>query len=149
MVSPVKTYIECVLSIDIMLCTPDLIRILHTLLPMLDQVLHTLTDVVPSCMSSSLPMLDPMVYFRARIHESVITYDGHISRPGSMFFPNRSVKQREDILTNKLAANTHLIVRKMQIAQCAAINNWRDTWNSIPGGQLCFSCLATLVKFCL
>ena len=47
------------------------------------------------------------------------------------FFPNRSVKQREDILTNKLAENTHVIVRKTQIAQCAAVNNWGDTWNSI------------------
>ena len=27
-------------------------------------------------------------------------------------FSNRSVKQREDILTNKLAANTHVIARK-------------------------------------
>ena len=47
------------------------------------------------------------------------------------FFPNRSVKQREDILTNKLAAITHVIVRKTQIAQCAAVNNWGDTWNII------------------
>ena len=31
-----------------------------------------------------------------------------------VFFPNRSVKQRQDILTNKLAANTHVIVRKTQ-----------------------------------
>ena len=37
-----------------------------------------------------------------------------------MFFSNRSVKQRQDILTNKLAANTHVIARKTQIAQCAA-----------------------------
>ena len=51
--------------------------------------------------------------------------------PVCMFFSNRSVKQREDILTNKLAANTHVIVRKTQIAQCAAVNNWGDTWNSI------------------
>ena len=48
-----------------------------------------------------------------------------------MLFSNRSVKQREDNLTNKLAANTHVIVRKTQIAQCAAVNNWGDTWNSI------------------
>ena len=33
---------------------------------------------------------------------------------GRIFFSNRSVKQREDILTNKLAANTHVIVRKTQ-----------------------------------
>ena len=43
-----------------------------------------------------------------------------------MFFSNRSVKQREDILTNKLAENTHAIARKTQIAQCAAVNNWGD-----------------------
>ena len=42
----------------------------------------------------------------------------------------RSVKQRYDILTNKLAANTHVIGRKTQIAQCAAVNNWGDTWNN-------------------
>ena len=47
------------------------------------------------------------------------------------FLSNRSVKQREDILTNKLAANTHVITRKTQIAQCAAVNNWGDTWNII------------------
>ena len=52
--------------------------------------------------------------------------------PGRMFFfSSRSVKQREDILTNKLAANTHVITRKTQIAQCAAVNNWGDTWNII------------------
>ena len=39
-------------------------------------------------------------------------------------FSNRSVKQREDILTDKLAAYTHVIVRKTQIAQCAIVNNW-------------------------
>ena len=44
--------------------------------------------------------------------------------PLACFFPNRSVKQREDILTSKLAADTHVIVRKTQIAQRAAINNW-------------------------
>ena len=65
---------------------------------------------------------------------------------GRMFFSNRSVKQREDILTNKLAANTHVIARKTQIAQCAAANNWGDTWNII---RLCFSYFATSVKFCL
>ena len=46
---------------------------------------------------------------------------------GSMFVSNRSVKQREDILTNKPAANTHVIARKTQIAQCDAVNNWGDT----------------------
>ena len=40
-----------------------------------------------------------------------------------MSFSNRSVKQREDTLTNKLAANTHVITRKTQIAQCAAVVN--------------------------
>ena len=69
--------------------------------------------------------------------------------PGSMFFSNRSVKQRQDILTNKLAANTLVIARKTQIAQCAAVTNWGDTWNMYAGGQLCFSCLATWVTFCL
>ena len=44
-------------------------------------------------------------------------------------FPNRSVKQREDMLTNKLAANAHVIARKTQISQCAAVNNWGDMWN--------------------
>ena len=48
--------------------------------------------------------------------------------PAACFFPNRSVKQRGDILTNKLAANTHVIARKTQIAQCVAINNWGDIW---------------------
>ena len=47
------------------------------------------------------------------------------------FFSIRSVKQRQDILTNTLAVNTHLIARKTQIAQCAAVNNWGDTWNII------------------
>ena len=51
-----------------------------------------------------------------------------------MFFSNRSVKQREDILTNKLAANGHVNVRKTQIAQCAAVDNWGDTWNIIRRG---------------
>ena len=46
-------------------------------------------------------------------------------------FSNRSVKQREDTLTNKLATNTHVIGCKTQIAQCAAVNNWGDTWNII------------------
>ena len=51
--------------------------------------------------------------------------------PDACFFPNRSVKQRQDILTNKLAANTHVIAGKTQIAQSAAVNNWGDTWNII------------------
>ena len=49
---------------------------------------------------------------------------------GSHVFSNRSVKQREDILTNKLAANTHVIVRKTQIPQCA--------WNSIRWWAIMF-----------
>ena len=53
-------------------------------------------------------------------------------------FSNRSVKQREDILTNKMAADTHVIVRKTQIAQCAAINNWGDTWNIIRWWAIMF-----------
>ena len=53
------------------------------------------------------------------------------ARAVRMFFSNRSVKEREDILTNKLAANTHVIVGKTQIAQCAAINTRGDTWNII------------------
>ena len=53
-------------------------------------------------------------------------------------FSNRSVKQREDILTNKLAANTHMIARKTQIAQRAAINNWGDTWNIIRWWAIVF-----------
>ena len=53
-----------------------------------------------------------------------------------MFFSNRSVKQREDILTNKLAANTHAIARKTQIAQCAAVNNWGDIWNTLVGNYV-------------
>ena len=40
----------------------------------------------------------------------------------SMFFFNRSTLQRDDILTNQLAANTHVIARETQIFQCAAIN---------------------------
>ena len=68
---------------------------------------------------------------------------------GSMFVSNRSVKQRQDILTNKLAANTHLIVRKTQIAQRAAVNNGETLGIVYAGGQLCFSCLATSVKFFL
>ena len=59
-------------------------------------------------------------------------------RPGRMFFSNRSVKQREDILTNKLAVNTHVIVRKTQIAQCATVNNWGDTWNIIRWWAIMF-----------
>ena len=54
------------------------------------------------------------------------------------FFSNRSVKQREDILTNKLAANTHVIARQTQIAQCAAVNNWGDTWNIIRWWAIMF-----------
>ena len=42
--------------------------------------------------------------------------------PGRMFFFNRSTLQRDDILTNQLAANTHVIARETQIFQCAAIN---------------------------
>ena len=41
---------------------------------------------------------------------------------GSMFFFNRSTLQCDDILTNQLAANTHVIARETQIFQCAAIN---------------------------
>ena len=41
---------------------------------------------------------------------------------GSMVFFNRSTLQRDDILTNQLAANTHVIARETQIFQCAAIN---------------------------
>ena len=44
------------------------------------------------------------------------------------FFPTGQLSN-EDILTNKMAADTHVIVRKTQIAQCAAINNWGDTWD--------------------
>ena len=55
-----------------------------------------------------------------------------------MSFSNRSVKQRQDILTNKLAANTHVIARKTQIAQCAAVNNWGDTWNIIRWWAIMF-----------
>ncbi len=61
-----------------------------------------------------------------------------ITHPGGMLFSNRSVKQREDILTNKLAANTHVIVRKTQIAQCAAVHNWGDTWNIIRWWAIMF-----------
>ena len=39
-----------------------------------------------------------------------------------MFFFNRSTLQCDDILTNQLAANTHVIARETQIFQCAAIN---------------------------
>ena len=45
------------------------------------------------------------------------------------FFSNRSVKQREYILTNQLASNTHVIARETQNFQCAAVNNWGDIWN--------------------
>ena len=38
------------------------------------------------------------------------------------FFLNRSTLQCDDILTNQLAANTHVIARETQIFQCAAIN---------------------------
>ena len=70
---------------------------------------------------------------------SDLCYEGKIStrgrhyntiRQGACFFSNRSVKQREDILTNKLAANTHVIVRKTQIPQCA--------WNSIRWWAIMF-----------
>ena len=67
--------------------------------------------------------------------------------PGCMFFSNRSVKQREDMLTNKLAAYTHVIVRKTQIAQCGTVNTGETPGILYAGGQLCFSCLATLVNF--
>ena len=60
------------------------------------------------------------------------------TRAGCMFFSNRSVKQRQDILTNKLAANTHVIVRKTQIAQCAAVNNWGDTWKILRWWAIMF-----------
>ena len=39
-----------------------------------------------------------------------------------MFFFNRSTLQCDDILTNQLAAITHVIARETQIFQCAAIN---------------------------
>ena len=51
---------------------------------------------------------------------------------------NRSVKQREDILTNKPAANTHVIARKTQIAQCASVHNWGDTWNIYASRAIVF-----------
>ena len=60
------------------------------------------------------------------------------SGPGRHVFSNRSVKQRQDILTNKLAANTHVIVRKTQIGQCAAVTNWGDTWNIIRWWAIMF-----------
>ena len=48
-----------------------------------------------------------------------------------MFFPQQVSYATSGYLTNKLAANTHVIARKTQIAQCAAVNNWGDTWNII------------------
>ena len=54
-----------------------------------------------------------------------------------MFFFNRSVKQYEDILSNKLAANTYVIARKTQIAQCATVNRWGDIWkNTLVGNYV-------------
>ncbi len=55
--------------------------------------------------------------------------------PPACFFPNRSVKQCEDILANKLAANTYVIARKTQIAQCATVNHWGDIWNNMLVGN--------------
>ena len=63
---------------------------------------------------------------------------GYIGHGRRHVFSNRSVKQREDILTNKLAANTHVIACKTQIAQCAALNNWGDTWNIIRWWAIMF-----------
>ena len=48
--------------------------------------------------------------------------DKSLLEAGGMFFFNRSAKQREDILTNQMASNTHVIARETQIFQCAAIN---------------------------
>ncbi len=64
--------------------------------------------------------------------------DNYVLPAGVHVFSNRSVKQREDILTNKLAANTHVIARKTQIAHCAAVNNWGDTWNIIRWWAIMF-----------
>ena len=50
----------------------------------------------------------------------------------------RMGRQRQYILTNKLAANTHVIARKTQIAQCAAVNNSGDTWNIIRWWAIMF-----------
>ena len=49
-----------------------------------------------------------------------------VDPPRSHVFSNRSVKQCEDILANTVAANTYVIARKTQIAQCATVNRWGD-----------------------
>ena len=72
-------------------------------------------------------------------HQDAVLQD---TQPGRMFFSNRSVKQRQDILTTTLAANTHVIARKTQIAQCAAETLGRHLeYYTLVHGQLCFSCL--------
>ena len=48
------------------------------------------------------------------------------------------------MLTNQLAANVHLIVRK-SLAQI----NWGDFWNISAGGRSCFSCQSVIFCLCI